>query len=370
MVGEHRVLRLGGDHDEVVRHLPAALRRVVEAEDLRPDPLGEVVLGVVHVPRPRVRDPRLPLRDLLVVAGAHLDVHEVVQLREGLPRPPDGVLVPGVHVSHADPDERHADRLSVLVEEVHLPTPPLVPVDVEGHGKGAGVVDMVPPVPDPRLPGHVGDRVAGSPVVPGILEPRPHVREVGQVRVVEGLDLLGRDELREVLDRGEEQVEADGVVLHLGHRLVHPGELRVLDLDAVLGLERLEDLLVDVVVPVEDAQRARLGRQAVRDGRQVVVQGQRRGAIGRGEQRHPGFPTPRRRRRALAAGCEHPRERGDAEARDRRSPEELSARERLGPLPTVTPDHVRPPSRHRAREARAPYEPAGPSCQGRRSEGR
>ena len=72
----------------------------------------------------------------------------------------------------------------------------------------------------------------------------------------------------------EEQVELDGVVLNLRDRLRHAGELVVLDLDADLGLEALQDLLIDVVVPVEDPQRAGFGGQSVAHRRVIVEQGQ------------------------------------------------------------------------------------------------
>ena len=120
-------------------------------------------------------------------------------------------------------------------------------------------------------------------VVPGVQEVRPDVRHVRHVAVVPGLHALGGDELADVLDRREEQVPLDRVVLHLVHRLGHAGELRELDLDVVLVLELLQDLLVDVVVPVVDAQGAGLGGEAVVDRRDVVVERQGHRVVWRGE---------------------------------------------------------------------------------------
>src|SRR5215213_10064834 len=115
----------------------------------------------------------------------------------------------------------------------------------------------------------VGDRVVPALVVPGVLERRPDLLDVGDVAVVEGAQEVSLDQLAKVVVGREEHVEGDLAAAELGHRLVHVPVGRDLDLDVVLLvllLEVLDDLLVDVLAPVVDLQGgALLGGEAVGD---------------------------------------------------------------------------------------------------------
>ena len=99
-------------------------------------------------------------------------------------------------------------------------------------------------------------------VVPGALQRRPHVcLQVGDVAEVQRLQDLADDQSLEEHHLGYEHVELDVAAGDLRDRFVDRGEGADLNLYVVLLLERVDHVVVDVLVPVVETQRSLLGLQ-------------------------------------------------------------------------------------------------------------
>ena len=256
---EHRLLRGRANREAVVLDRHLALGCLPEGEGARRRSLREVVdVARDHVPRPRLVEPTRPLRDRLVLEVVHLDVADAVELLEvgHCLVHERGIL--GVDVRDPLAQERHADRLPVLGEERHLALVRLgLPEDVPRLAHAGDVLlDLVRPPGDAGGVDGVGNGVARLAVVERVDELRPDVLlEVRDVVEVERLDQLAGNADIERVRRDLHHVGRDrsgGEPLESGVDVV---ERRVLDVDAVLGPEIREDLLVEVGGIVEDGER-------------------------------------------------------------------------------------------------------------------
>ena len=244
--------------------------------------------------------------------------------------------------------QRHREGVALVVEDrdlalVGLRLPEDLPRDV--HRRDVGPELVVAPA-DPVLPDDVRHRVAAAAVVERIAELGPDVLlEVREIRVVERLEKLLRDEVDDVRPReAHDHVEPDRARSELRDRFVRGVVGRDLDLRPRLLLELLERRGIGVVRVVEDAERACLRLLAVGDGLVVVrdrpgdrVVGARQRQPARADGLRDREPVPvarlagaDRHRRVLAAG-----EQGDAAdtgCADRRPLQQLRARESVAVL--------------------------------------
>ena len=138
--------------------------------------------------------------------------------------------------------------------------------------------------------------------------------------MVERLQVVARDQAADVVGGREEDVGGDLAGHQLLDALLHVVERRPLDLDVVLVLERLQDLLVDVGVPVVDLQRRRRSRSGC-SWRSAPRQRERTGLSGsRSDLARPGSscrsPPLGRRARLLTRR----QDRGEARDGDRGPP--------------------------------------------------
>ena len=270
-VGDHRLGRVGGHADAVVEDR-AALRLVPVGEHVGLDALGHVGDDPGdHVPRPRLVQDDAPGRHGLVVGDRDLDADLVVELLEVAAGAREQVGVLGVEVGHPAAHERHPRRLARVVEDRHLAAvllrlrrPERVPRLVELAR--VEVEDVVAPR-DARRVRRVRDAVARADVVERAVQLGPDVLlQVRDQLEVQRLDELAPDEARELIGRGEDDVELQAPRAELRERLVERVEGGDADADALLLAERLEDRRVDVVGVVVDLQlAAALGLDRARD---------------------------------------------------------------------------------------------------------
>ncbi len=340
-VREHRVLRGGRDRHQIVVDHAAALFGEPVAEVLGCDAVARVVLGADHVTRPCLVYVEHPLRELRVrTVDREPRVDGVDHLDQVVLRDIDVGRVLGIDVLDAVLQQRHRDRLAVVVVETHLPRVALVPEDLVGvlHREQLVGVDGRAQEPDPRRVDRVGNGVTRLLVVEGALDVVPEVVEVPDVVPVQGLQELAGHETPELVDRREEHVGIDVTGAEALDRGLHVVEGRVLDLDAVLLAELLELLLPVVVVPVEHLEdRVGLGLEVRRDRLVVVVDRHRHRVVGArceveadaGVRRGPAVVP------ALAGG-EDRRGAGERDAGSRGAAQELAAADGARSIPWVT----------------------------------
>ena len=176
-------------------------------------------LALVHAPVPGVGHQGGGLADLILIGG----VHRVAQVHQG-----HAEGVPGVV------DEQHV--AGVLIGEHGLPAG-------DGRVHHGGVVDDTQGAPG------VGDGVQVLRVIAQILEPVGDLLEVGNLGIVQGLEPVLLDELGDHVVRGDDDVRGDGALLEQGVELLVAGHGAVVDRDAGLVLELLDEGLVNVLAP-------------------------------------------------------------------------------------------------------------------------
>src|SRR5699024_1427433 len=181
-------------------------------------------LALVHAPVPGVGNKLIGLPDLGLVGG----VHGVAQIVQG-----DAEGVPGV------------------VDEQHVPGGGVVEHDApagDGLIHHGGVVDDAQGAPG------VGHGVQVLRVVGQVLEPVVDLLKVGDLAVIQGLEHILLDELRDHIVRGDDDVVAGAAGLQRGVELLVAGRGPVVDLNAGLRLEVLDKTFVDILAPAAYVQ--------------------------------------------------------------------------------------------------------------------
>ncbi len=259
--------------------------------------------------------------------------------------------VSGVHVEAAVAQDRDGDRVAVGVVEADRARVVGVPERVPALRGGFLVAHAVATVRD--APGVDGVRHAVVPaevvVRARVGVRRPHARKhVGDQLVLQGHQQVAVDEAAEVADGGNEHVGGHLAVRDLLDALLHVVEGRDLDVDPELFLELGDDLLVDVVGPVVEHQRARLERRVGRD--RVHRDRQLHGVLERGDRDlgRAGARGPRGRVIGLRTCREDRGERGDRDRAARRLAQELPPRPAV--LHRVPACHAYPSSQPRPAE--------------------
>ncbi len=237
--------------------------------------------GGDEVPRPCLMGRELAVGQALVRALEREHAAAPYQADQVVGRAANGrgSGVPQIGLPAMQESERH--RLSIVVVDADPSSVAGIPQHPERIAPGVRRVpgrNQVPSPADPARVGGVGNRVALSPVVEGILAAAkrgPEVPHVRQVVVVERPEHPGVHESADRVDRREEDVEVRVGPAQARDRLLHVQE--ALDLHAnivgpVASLERLEHVVREVVAPLVDAQRgAALDRPSALDRRVVVV---------------------------------------------------------------------------------------------------
>ena len=139
------------------------------------------------------------------------------------------------------------------------------------HETLAGV-DPVGAKADAGAEHRVGHGVDPALVVVRVSQRCDDVADVGEVGLVQRLDQPGVDQLEQRRGgRAVMEIDVDRTGRQLGDGFVVGRERRDLDLDAVLRLERRDDVGADVRVVVEDPQRTGFGFQAILDRLGVLL---------------------------------------------------------------------------------------------------
>ena len=228
--------------------------------------------------------------------------------------------------------QRHTDRLTLVIQDVDLARVLLVPeqvVPVRRHG-----VDPVSAIGDTGRVDGVRDGVLSTLVVPGVEILRPDVFEVGQVAVVQRLQQFAVDHLAQDTRTGKHQVKRRARLVQLREHLVVVVVRRHLDLDVVLlaeGLHHPRGHVVGVVEDLEDATRLR--SRPVFDRRVAVLDRQchrivrARQRVGRGATLLVGC-------RRLVVACGQQRRRADTDGQPQAAAQHISPG-KLRPRPPV-----------------------------------
>ena len=252
-------------------------------------PFGGVPGRGRHVARPCLVQPQRAVGQVLVLVGVELEVGRLDQLDQRVPRASFSATALSLFgFGDAPVEQAHRQAVVLVVEQAHLAGDlrALVPQRAPGIGE-LGRVEAGQVIRAPADPGgvdRVGHRVAASHVVPRAGERRPDVgRQVREVAVVERLQHLADHEPLEEDRLRHEHVELHGAAGELRDRLVDRREGADLHLDAVLALEVVDHVLVDVLDPVVELERSTLGPQSRRDRLVVVVDRQRQGPVWPGE---------------------------------------------------------------------------------------
>ena len=206
--------------------------------------LLDLVADVDDVAVPAVVDPGVAADHVLDVVG-----RVAAQLRLEVERPLLGLLDLGLVLRvevGAGGHRARAEDLLVVVEHVDAALRRVEPEVVPG----AGQLDLVLAVDDPRRVERVGHRVVGARVVPRLGEVVVDRVGVLQLRLVEAQQLVALDQPLGPV-RGREDHVVAVARAQLGHHAVHRVEVGLAHLDAVALLELLDQLRVEVLRPVE-----------------------------------------------------------------------------------------------------------------------